>query len=380
MKGIKQNLNIFRMLKVKTKENIHSQFIISVINSCDKAKILFLEMLKDIVKENANIVVNANFKVVSEKTLKGTIDEFESDKKNGRVDIFLSDKYEKTDKYEKSEGDKNRILIENKIYAGEQKEQINKYYNQYWKDKNKGYKGALFYLTLEKKAATKYSAGDLESGKHYFLLSYNEHIIPWLKEILNPKNEVGEKLSFYIKDYIEILKELTTLSEMIETGCNSKDKKFIKEYNSYLELRFWNYIEEILIRNNYFLYNYKNRKYNYDKILQNHKGLAIKKKTFNYGIIFKNEGKSDVQENEESDPHFRISVEVDKNSGKQYSLFISKGKFTDSKWEGELTGLEYKTNEFGTRSNMEKIADKILKKLNQKYDLNIDFEKNLHNR
>jgi hypothetical protein len=357
MTGKKENFNIFKMLDIEKKENYHSQFIISVINSSDDAMKLFLKMLKGVVNGEAVIDESVKYKVIPEKTLKGTTNEIESDKKNGRVDIFLSDTYGK------EKGDKNRILIENKIYAGEQKGQIKRYYKQYWEDKKTGYKGALFYLTLEKKPATDYSAVDLGGGSHYFLLGYEEDIAKWLKDVLSALaiDKSNIRLMLYIQDYLEIINNLTNeIREFnrkykIDEPVNSLQEKI------FLELKFWNYLEKALQQNKNIDILHNDRKYNYDKILQNHKGLGIKKKTFNYGIIFE----------DKSGNHFRIGVEVDKIKD-QFKLFISKGKFDNSKWEGDPIPLDNcNTNELKKRSNMEKIADEILKKLNQKYDLRI---------
>ena len=238
----KESHNIFKMLNIETKDNYHSQFIISVINSSKDAKKFFLEMLQEVVKKNPEITINedANFRIVPEKTLSKSDKNKKQDSKRSRVDIFFSDYHG-----ENSKGN-NRILIENKIYAREQKGQIERYYNHYWGIKAKEeYFGALFYLTLHKKGATKYSADGLVPNEHYFLLGYKEDIIPWLKKL--KKYPLSENLTLYINDYISIVEELTYLSTMIENEFkNDKNTFNIKKevFDSYLELCFWNFIDE----------------------------------------------------------------------------------------------------------------------------------------
>lgn len=106
----------------------------------------------------------------------------------GRVDILVKD----------SEG--NVIIIENKIYAAEQLNQLSRYKKQYPK-------AELFYLTLDGKESDQNVAGD-DLPKIYRNLSYAKDIIPWISscaELAYNKPMLREVLN----QYIFLLKKLT---------------------------------------------------------------------------------------------------------------------------------------------------------------------------
>ncbi len=116
----------------------------------------------------------------------------------GRVDILVKD----------SEG--NVIIIENKIYAAEQLNQLARYKKQYPQ-------AELFYLTLDGKESDQNIAGD-DIPKIYRNLSYGKDIIPWISscaELAYNKPMLREVLN----QYIFLLKKLTnqtTNSEMAD--------------------------------------------------------------------------------------------------------------------------------------------------------------------
>ena len=76
----------------------------------------------------------------------------------GRIDLFLTDE------------NRNHIIIENKIYAGDQENQILRYYNH-------SQSADLFYLTLEGDEPFEYSKKELERDIHFKCLSYKKDII-----------------------------------------------------------------------------------------------------------------------------------------------------------------------------------------------------------
>ena len=79
----------------------------------------------------------------------------------GRIDIYL-------------ESDGEYIFIENKIYAGDQQNQLGRYQAH---RKN----ARLLYLTLDGKPATEWSAGELTTDQ-YQVFSYKEDITSWLEK------------------------------------------------------------------------------------------------------------------------------------------------------------------------------------------------------
>jgi len=98
------------------------------------------------------------------------------------------------------------ISIENKIYAGEQENQIERYVN-FEKDNN-----IVFYLTLDGKSyngSTNSSEATI-SEEDYYCLSYKNHIKEWLEAcLLELENKEQHILKASIKQYILLIKKLT---------------------------------------------------------------------------------------------------------------------------------------------------------------------------
>ena len=85
----------------------------------------------------------------------------------GRIDILIEDKRGKG------------IIIENKVYAADQCEQL-KRYDKFSKDKYRKGNYAIYYLTLDKHEASNSSAGEVA----YNCISYGEHILNWIEECI----------------------------------------------------------------------------------------------------------------------------------------------------------------------------------------------------
>lgn len=111
-------------------------------------------------------------------------------KEGGRLDVLLEDQ----------QG--NSITIENKIYAGDQESQIERYCN-YNKERNK-----VFYLTLNGEEPTNISKGKLTPGEDFYTLSYKETILNWLEACQKEATDIP-MLRESIKQYSLLLKKLT---------------------------------------------------------------------------------------------------------------------------------------------------------------------------
>lgn len=85
----------------------------------------------------------------------------------GRIDILLEDKMGKS------------IIIENKVYAADQWEQL-KRYDKFSKDKYGEGNYAIYYLTLDEHGAS----DDSGKGINYTRISYKEHILNWIEECI----------------------------------------------------------------------------------------------------------------------------------------------------------------------------------------------------
>ena len=128
---------------------------------------------------------------------------------NGRIDIVISN------------GSKQAIIIENKIYAADQWKQL-KRYDEFAKTKYpNGYK--ILYLTLNGN-----DPNDDESRKvEYITISYKHHIIDWLlqcKLLAIDKPLIRETLN----QYIQHIKNLTNTIDMENNEKNSIIELLIK--------------------------------------------------------------------------------------------------------------------------------------------------------
>lgn len=195
-----ERFNVFSILKMTTREDrLHSRFICELLNpngSHHKRRTflnLFLTMLNS--KQDKDEAESVKFhdedafdKVERELSI-GPVDH--ERKTGGRIDVFLHDSISGA-----------TICIENKIYAGDQKTQIERYHN-YNKEKNH-----VYYLTLNGTEPSKDSSGKLKCDKDFFRLSYAKDMVPWLEKCLK---EVYDEpiLRESIRQYLILIKKLT---------------------------------------------------------------------------------------------------------------------------------------------------------------------------
>jgi len=158
-----EKFNVFSILQVESKENLtHSNFIAELLDpkgshlkgSC------FLELFLESVSLKLDDFDFQNCRVRKEHPT-GNIDWEEET--GGRLDLLISDANQD-------------VLIENKVYAGDQKLQLLRYYN------SKVRKGSILYLTLDGREPSDYSRGNLVSGVDYHPISYKTHINQWLEK------------------------------------------------------------------------------------------------------------------------------------------------------------------------------------------------------
>lgn len=177
--------NMFRILGVNHYENTHSAIITEFLNpkGSHGLKHGLLELfIKSIFKDENTFefdFVNASVKP-------------EAPTKDGRIDILIED-----NKQNKA------IIIENKIYAADQKEQLIRY-NDFALDKYKVSNYKILYLTL---TGTKASFQSSE-GVNYIEVSYKNEIIDWLEKSVNISSRFPIVRETLIQ-YINHLKQLT---------------------------------------------------------------------------------------------------------------------------------------------------------------------------
>lgn len=214
------NFNLFSILGMETKEvKTHSAFIAELLNpkgshgQSDLFLKLFLNCMsiKEFDAANASVFTEYYIGRISEDYTKG-----------GSIDILI-----------KAPND-NVIMIENKIKAGEQKNQLLRYHNAFRENKK------LLYLTLFGEKSKEKSS---ESTK-YECISYLKDIITWLelckKEVIDIPI-IRESLS----QYVYLIQKLTNQNPIKEMNKDiakriTKDKasfeSFVKIIQSQLSI------------------------------------------------------------------------------------------------------------------------------------------------
>lgn len=204
-----EKFNIFSVLNLTSNEvRTHSAFIGELLNVKGSHGLkdiplkLFIKILEEkFISQKADGSENSigadRFKFITETaltTIEKNINRLNEDKtEGGRIDIIIQDKNKI-----------NGLVIENKIYAREQENQLIRYYN-YCKE-NFTKEAPILYLTLNGSLPT--SGIGLIEKQHYFNISYKEDIINWLELCLK---EASDKpmLREAIKQYIYLIKKLT---------------------------------------------------------------------------------------------------------------------------------------------------------------------------
>lgn len=218
-----KNYNIFSILRVSSKEIMHSRIIANLLNpkalhSQDDVFLgLFLQVLDDELREDDNynytgeslytsIITGKSVPSVKTEVDIGNINNDKTE--GGRIDIVIH-------------GNRD-IFIENKIYAEDQQNQLLRY-NNYKKD------ALLLYLTLNGKEPDNHDKLKKEKVK-YFKISYRYTILKWLKLCLE-KVEDKPFIKETLNQYIIILKRLNGLSRSNEMSAEIVNTIIQDEYN-----------------------------------------------------------------------------------------------------------------------------------------------------
>ncbi len=184
-----EKYNIFNILGMATKEvRLHSAFIANLLNPKGEhgcGDLFLTNFLTLVLKQQ----IPHKFKT---KEIQCYVEYYigpASGEYGGRIDILVQDST-------------YALIIENKIYAKDQTNQL-KRYDHYGKQSGKKYH--LVYLTLFGNDAGEHSSSDVEN---YLRCSYEKDILDWLTKCHNfvkDKPKVVETL----KQYIEVIEELT---------------------------------------------------------------------------------------------------------------------------------------------------------------------------
>lgn len=202
--------NIFEILKVETNETrAHSAFLAALLTPKGKhgagdrflrAFIDTMDCLKDFEFDTKDAKVEIEYSIGNKN---------EDATEGGRIDILIES------------ADRNKaIIIENKIYAGDQEKQLVRYAN--YAKKYSDYR--LLYLNLYGDEASEYSVKDesdktLQSGEDYFQVGYDKEIIDWLEACIAEAERLPIVRESVIQ-YQNLIKKLT--NQNMEQGYSEQ--------------------------------------------------------------------------------------------------------------------------------------------------------------
>jgi len=179
-KATGENFNVFNTLGLTSDEMSHSKFIAMLLNPKGQHGMddLFLKLFVEVLSiDKLNNIDYSDVTVNTEKHFN-----------MGILDILITTK-------------SREIIIENKIYAGDQDKQLLRY-RKYYEN------AVLLYLTLYGSEPSEISANGLKVGEDYHCISYRSHILDWLEECR--KESVSKPfLRETINQYILLAKQLT---------------------------------------------------------------------------------------------------------------------------------------------------------------------------
>jgi ribosomal protein S18 len=236
----KETFNIFSILRNEYDEvNLHSKFITELLKDKNYGR-KFIELLLPIIG-----VEKINYKRVN------IFSEY-SVKDNGRIDIILKFFLE---------DNKKVIVIENKIYADDQYQQLKRYYDSMLMEGYKSEEIELVYLTLAGAEPSEDSIKGLPAAvrENMRIISYKDDIITWIEDCIKEVAQVPIIRETLVQ-YESLLKKITGKGERIMTEemknmiLSNKDyldmvyklTDVLVKIKQELQLKFWEKLEEKL--------------------------------------------------------------------------------------------------------------------------------------
>lgn len=240
-----ESYNLFKVIDMTSNEtSVHSAFLADLLNPKGLHHMgdTFLRLFTDEFLNDMSF--STETAVVEREKYIGPV----TATTGGRLDIIVTDT------------DKKAIIIENKIYASDQENQLIRYHN-YAETNTSEHK--LFYLSLDgtvhdKDKTAKHDNKELIEEEHYFTISYESDILKWL-ELCREKVVDKPLIREGISHYINLIKHLTnqTISKEMEKDLKNlilENPKFIQNLGiireainiSVVELqrRFWELLKE----------------------------------------------------------------------------------------------------------------------------------------
>ena len=323
-----ENFNIFKVLGLSTSEvRLHSAFLAELLNPNgdhglgDKFMKAFVDGV--IQKQRDSFVFDSASAQVFVEYPVGTVsNEYD---KGGRIDILIQDKNKQT------------IVIENKIYAGDQPLQMYRY-NRYLTEeaKLKPSQYVLLYLSLEEGDQPSEESTGKNPSFNIYCINYRNDIINWLNECIG-KAALYPAIRETINQYVINLKQV--LNIMSDNGSQELLNILLDVSNVEATLSIWSLASEIgvTIRKNFIdnrlrkIAEKYNMKLSYDEIFPFLP--SGEKKTYN-GIRFKLEQHPNVYfkiEQWSNEVYYGVVVD---NLDKKDQVII--GQFED--WNNGISG------------------------------------------
>ena len=231
-----ENFNIFKVLGLSTSEvRLHSAFLAELLNPKGEHGLgsKFLEaFVDDIVSDENKFPFECESAKVYVELDIGPIRNDETE--GGRIDIYIQD------------ASKQTIVVENKIYAGDQFKQMLRYYNYVTKNEHLDYEKnqfRLLYLTLDEHVPSRESTGNnkvVESSIK--CINYKENILTWLERCIEI-SALYPAIREIISQYVTNIKQI--MSIMSEENKSSIISLLIKESNIEATLAIYHLSSEI---------------------------------------------------------------------------------------------------------------------------------------
>ena len=243
------DFNIFSILRNEGDEvNLHSKFITELLSNKKYGKV-FLKLFLEVNELDIENIIEYN---ATQEYYAG---------KMGRIDIVLE--------IETPSG-KKIIAIENKIYAGDQNKQLERYFNCLKTKVNSKENVYIVYLTLDGTIPSKDSLGKLKEEDIYNK-SYKNEIILWIEHCIK-EVALNPNMREVLVQYKNLLEKLTNRGE--ENMVNEL-KEFILSDEKYLSTAFL--IPDILLDIK------SDLQYSFWKSLE--KGMEELKEKYNFKLI-----------------------------------------------------------------------------------------------
>lgn len=277
-----EKYNIFSILGLASNELAHSKFIANLLNprGSHGQGDVYLKLFFGLMNEKFLVQAEENKVPISNESNIHIVNAFETgiaicqtEKHAGKVDLKECEGG-RIDIYLKS--GIHEIIIENKVYAGDQFKQL-KRYNTF------SPKAPIFYLILlDADNVSVQSKNDLIEGEHFFSISYETDILNWIEKCV----EYSAAIPFIretLRQYANLIKRLTNQetigimkNEIYEIIKNSKQNFLIAKAisNSFRDIA-PNYYRELLEHIKDKLREKKNSDCSIEKSNRNDDGLFI---------------------------------------------------------------------------------------------------------